>query len=70
MLDNAFIGKQLVVILDLITVVTQNALFVFVGTGACPLLTLNCTETEAEVTLRWDTASRCPYRIFGFDWFA
>ena len=65
MAANTFINSKV-----LFTDVTQNALFIFVGTWACPVLTLNCTETEADVTLGWDTASRCPYRIFGFDWFA
>ncbi len=53
-----------------VTDVTKNPLFTLVGTWACPVPTLNCTETEADVTPDWDTASRCPYEGFGFDRFA
>ena len=40
------------------------------GRGLAPSFTLNRTETEADVTLGWDTASRCPYEGFGLDRFA
>ncbi len=54
----------------LVTDVTQNALFTFVGTWACPVPTLNWHRNRSRCNARMGHGKPMSLRSFGFDWFA